>query len=308
MGVEALRETLHAWIVSGDDRYTGAIGLSDVMVKIAELDMEHASIGDLTSWVLVIQGHAKYVSADEMRAVLLHEAIRSDGEIAAMSDDDVRNTLKVFLIKTVRDADHVRGGTSTLHDMSMTALTDKALRMLLRVSRDTAKHHAKQRTLKAQLKAVAKADADALAYATAQQQRVDEEGGATTAAPTAAPDADASPSVARMRKVLVEDGIRTQVSFLYVPLHCTRTLLTVSLAPLTSLTISPRRIRTQAEVDALEDKHVRNTLKVFLIDTVKDASHIHDGTSTLVDLDMEVRARHATVHTRRAGLQALRSC
>ena len=185
-----------------------------------------------------------------MREVLLHEAIRSNEDIAAMSDDDVRNTLKVFLIKTVRDADHVRGGTSTLSDMSMMGLTDKALRMLLRVSHDTAKHHRKQRTLKAQLKAVAKADADAAS----EQQRVDEEAGATTMAPTAAPEADAAPSVARMRKVLVEDGIRTQ-----------------------------------SEVDALEDKDVRNTLKVFLIDTVKDASHIHDGTSTLVDLDMEVR-------------------
>jgi hypothetical protein len=103
----------------------------------------------------------------------------------------------------------------------MMTLTDKALRMLLRVSHDTAAHHKKQRKKKAQLKAVAKAE------------KVKTEA-SETHVETPAPAPEAIVSVARMRTVLVTDGIRSQ-----------------------------------AEIDGMEDKDVRNTLKVILIDSVK---------------------------------------
>ena len=72
MSVEVLREALHGWIMSGDSTYAGAAGLSDVMAKLAELDMERATIGDLTSWVLVIEGRAKYVRERLKTTVTLH--------------------------------------------------------------------------------------------------------------------------------------------------------------------------------------------------------------------------------------------
>ena len=81
MDVEALRVALRTWIVSGDATQRGADG---VEAKIADLDMKTATIGDLKAWVLVMNGHATHVSADQMRHVVLREAIRSQKELDAM--------------------------------------------------------------------------------------------------------------------------------------------------------------------------------------------------------------------------------
>tara|TARA_B110000208_G_scaffold40841_1_gene54098 strand:+ start:164 stop:535 length:372 start_codon:yes stop_codon:yes gene_type:complete len=86
MDVEALRDALRTWIVSGDATQRGADGFVEdgVEAKIADLDMKTATIGDLKAWVLVMNGHATHVSADQMRHVVLREAIRSQKELDAM--------------------------------------------------------------------------------------------------------------------------------------------------------------------------------------------------------------------------------